>query len=180
MDLFQFILGLIQVIVYGAIALAILAIALLITVSVMPKDNPVRVFLAALLTPVGTMAAVSVIGVPIEVIPGIDFIYDIIGLVLIGRAWIQFFQTVPALWPAVMAYMEAAQSPTGTSRPSSNAIPPATECVRLGQEAMHEKDYRGALLWFRLAAQQGHAQAQQWVREFEAKTRNRAQEKSQK
>jgi hypothetical protein len=166
MDLLSFILGIVQAIVYGAVILVLGTIGLLIAVSVMPKDNPLRQFLASLLKPVGTMAAVAVVGVPVEFIPGIDVIYDIIGLIVVGRAWIQFFQLAPVLWPQVVGYFEHAA--TARASTAGGAMPPATECFRRGQEALQSRNYLEALRWFRMAAEQGHAKAKQFADEAQA------------
>jgi hypothetical protein len=69
-----------------------LLIALIVIVSKMPEDNPLKRILSALAYRIGATAAAGVVAVPIEPIPGIDALYDIGIPILLIWYWFTFFR----------------------------------------------------------------------------------------
>jgi hypothetical protein len=69
-----------------------LLIALIVIVSKMPDDNPLKRILSALSYRVGATAAAGVVAIPIEPIPGIDALYDIGIPILLIWYWFTFFK----------------------------------------------------------------------------------------
>jgi hypothetical protein len=68
-----------------------LFIVLIVVVSKLPDDNPLKRILAALSYRVGMTLGASVVAIPIEPIPGLDMIYDIVVPVGLIYYWITFF-----------------------------------------------------------------------------------------
>ena len=67
-------------------------IVLILVVSRLPDDNPLKRLLSALSYRVGATLAAGVVAVPVEPIPGLDLLYDIavpLGLVYF---WYTFFR----------------------------------------------------------------------------------------
>ena len=71
------ILHFLEFIIVCAFALLALFVVLLVVVSKMPRDNPLRMILSALSHRVGATAAVGALAIPIEQIPGLDAVYYI-------------------------------------------------------------------------------------------------------
>ncbi|MDQ6704120.1 MAG: hypothetical protein M3Z96_14065 [Pseudomonadota bacterium] len=69
-----------------------LFIVLLVVVSKMPDDNPLKRVLTALSYRVGATLAAGVVAVPIEPIPGLDVFYDIGVPILLIWYWFAFFR----------------------------------------------------------------------------------------
>ena len=69
-----------------------LLIALIVIVSKMPNDNPLKRILSALSYRVGATFAAGAIAIPIEPIPGIDALYDIGIPILLIWYWFTFFR----------------------------------------------------------------------------------------
>jgi hypothetical protein len=69
-----------------------LFIVLLVVVSKMPDDNPLKRILTALSYRVGATVAAGVVAVPIEPIPGLDVFYDIGVPILLIWYWFTFFR----------------------------------------------------------------------------------------
>jgi hypothetical protein len=77
--------------IFVAVMFALL-IALIVIVSKMPDDNPLKRVLTALSYRVGATATAGLIAIPIEPIPGIDALYDIGVPVLLIWYWFTFFK----------------------------------------------------------------------------------------
>ena len=69
-----------------------LFIALIVIVSKMPDSNPLKRLLVALTYRVGATAAAGAVAIPIEPIPGIDALYDVVVPVLLVWYWWTFFR----------------------------------------------------------------------------------------
>ncbi len=69
-----------------------LLIALVVVVSKMPDSNPLKRLLVALTYRVGATAAAGALAIPIEPIPGIDALYDVLVPVALIWYWITFFR----------------------------------------------------------------------------------------
>ncbi len=74
-------------------AMTALLIVLIVVVSKLPDDNPLKRVLTALSYRVGATAAAGAIAIPIEPIPGLDTLYDIGVPIALLVYWISFFRT---------------------------------------------------------------------------------------
>jgi hypothetical protein len=74
------------------VAMFALLIVLLVVVSKMPNDNPLKRILTALSYRVGATAAAGAVAIPIEPIPGLDVLYDIGIPILLIWYWFTFFK----------------------------------------------------------------------------------------
>lgn len=75
-----------------------LCIVLLVAVSKMPDDNPLKRILNTLSHRVGATLAAGMIAIPVEPIPGLDALYDIAVPIALMWYWFTFFRD--ALRPA--------------------------------------------------------------------------------
>src|SRR3954454_22226556 len=80
-----------DLLIFVAVMTALL-IALVVIVSFLPPDNPLKQVLTALSYRVGATAAVGALAVPIEPIPGLDAIYDVGAPILLLWYWYTFFR----------------------------------------------------------------------------------------
>src|SRR5580692_6025992 len=69
-----------------------LLIILIVIVSKMPSDNPLKRVLTALCYRIGATAAAGALAVPVEPIPGLDALYDIGVPILLIWYWFTFFR----------------------------------------------------------------------------------------
>jgi hypothetical protein len=69
-----------------------LFIVLIVVVSKMPDDNPLRRILSALSHRVGWTLGAGLVAIPIEPIPGIDALYDIAVPIALIVYWFTFFR----------------------------------------------------------------------------------------
>ena len=69
-----------------------LLITLIVVVSKMPDDNPLKRVLSALSYRVGATVAAGALAIPIEPIPGLDVIYDVGVPLALLFYWISFFR----------------------------------------------------------------------------------------
>jgi hypothetical protein len=69
-----------------------LLIVLIVVVSKLPDDNPLKRILSALAYRVGATAAAGAVAIPIEPIPGLDVLYDIGIPILLIWYWFTFFR----------------------------------------------------------------------------------------
>jgi hypothetical protein len=92
MDVLSAIAEIIKDLLIFVVVIFALLIALIVIVSKMPNDNPLKRVLKALSYRIGATAAAGLLAIPIEPIPGLDVLYDIgIPLALIIY-WISFFK----------------------------------------------------------------------------------------
>ncbi len=80
-----------DLLIFVAVMFALL-IGLLVVVSKMPDDNPLKRILNALSLRVGATAAVGLIAIPVEPIPGLDGLYDIAAPLALLYYWFTFFR----------------------------------------------------------------------------------------
>jgi hypothetical protein len=72
--------------------IAALLIAVVVSISKMPNTNPLKRVLTALCYRLGATLAAGAVAIPLELIPGIDLLYDIgVPIVLIWY-WYTFFR----------------------------------------------------------------------------------------
>jgi len=88
-----------------------LCIVLLVVVSKMPDDNPLKRILTALSYRVGATFAAGVVAVPIEPIPGLDVFYDIGVPILLIWYWFTFFRDM--IQPSAVS---------GTAHPATSSL----------------------------------------------------------
>jgi hypothetical protein len=169
MDFLQFIAQIVEAIIYGIVALVALLVVLLIVLAKMPKDHPMHQLLGALVRPVGLMVGAGVVGIPVEFIPGIDVLYDIVAVLLIAFSWLKFFRTAHGIWPQLLSNA-AARAPAGDPNIS------AGEYFARAQEATKRRAYPEALRWYRLAAERGHAAAKKYLDRAQFEQPQRQQE----
>ena len=91
-------------------AMSALLVALLVVVSRMPDDNPLKRILVALSYRVGATAAAGLIAAPAMPIPGLDAVVDIGAPILLVWYWWTFFR---GLWAD-----RARAAPAGKPRPA--------------------------------------------------------------
>jgi hypothetical protein len=82
-----------ELLIFVVVMFALL-IALIVVVSKMPDDNPLKRILSALSYRLGATAAAGALAIPIEPIPGLDTLYDIgVPLALLWY-WFTFLRDV--------------------------------------------------------------------------------------
>jgi hypothetical protein len=74
--------------------MTLLLVALVVIVSMLPSDNPLKRTLTALSYRVGATAAAGALAIPIEPIPGLDAVYDIGAPILLIWYWYTFFRNL--------------------------------------------------------------------------------------
>ena len=74
--------------------MTVLLVALVVIISMLPADNPLKRTLTALSYRVGATAAVGALAIPIEPIPGLDAVYDIGAQILLIWSWYTFFRSM--------------------------------------------------------------------------------------
>ena len=95
MDALASIEAIIRDLLIFVVAMTTLLIALLVIVSRMPDDNPLKRILVALSYRVGATAAAGLIAAPATSIPGLDAVVDIGAPILLLWYWWTFFR---GLW----------------------------------------------------------------------------------
>ncbi len=85
------------VIVVGA--LVALTLGLVVLIACLP-NSPLRGVLSAVTKRIGTTAAVAVVGAPVELIPGVDGLYDVAGLIFLIWYWGSLFKSVAQILQA--------------------------------------------------------------------------------
>jgi hypothetical protein len=94
MDVFSFIAEIFRDLLIFVGAMTALLIGLIVVISRLSPNNPLKRVLTALCYRVGATAAAGLVAIPTEPVPGLDGIYDIaVPLVLIWY-WITFFRDV--------------------------------------------------------------------------------------
>ena len=69
-----------------------LFIALIVIVSKLPDDNPLKRILTALSYRVGATLAVGAVALPVEFVPGVDVLYDVAAPLALLWFWYTFFR----------------------------------------------------------------------------------------
>jgi hypothetical protein len=110
MDALSFIGEIVRDLLIFVGAMFALLVVLIIVVSRLPHDNPLRRVLSALCYRIGATAAAGLVAIPVEPIPGLDAVYDIAVPLLLLWYWFTFFRDA-----------------TRTSRdaPASRELPPS-------------------------------------------------------
>jgi hypothetical protein len=172
MDVLATIFSFIKFLLLAFLASIVLLAVLAIVVSLLPKDNPLRALLTALMRPIGIMVAATMIAFPIEPIPLIDVLYDLAATGFIVYAWLQFIGEARNILPQLARSM-AARAPAGDAKLS------AADYVARGHAAFQTGAYGEALRWFRLAAERGYSGAQKLADEARARAEETARQDGQ-
>ena len=69
-----------------------LCIVLIVVISMLPDDNPLKRILTTLSYRIGATLAAGMIAVPVEPIPGLDVLYDIAIPIAVIWYWFTFFR----------------------------------------------------------------------------------------
>jgi hypothetical protein len=69
-----------------------LCIVLMVVISMLPHDNPLKRILTALSYRIGATVAAGMIAVPVQPIPGLDVLYDIAIPIALIWYWFTFFR----------------------------------------------------------------------------------------
>jgi hypothetical protein len=109
-----------DLLIFVAVTFA-LFIVLLVVVSKMPDDNPLKRILTALSYRVGATLAAGVVAVPVEPIPGLDVLYDIGVPILLIWYWFTFFRD------AIRSSAGSSTAHTVTSPLPRRPVPPETD-----------------------------------------------------
>jgi len=81
-----------EIIRFFVVAMTAPLIVLIVVVSKLPDDNPLKRILTALSYRVGATAAAGAVAIPVEPIPGIDMLYDIAVPIALIWYWYTFFR----------------------------------------------------------------------------------------
>ena len=92
MDLLSVIAEIVKDLLIFVVVMFALLIALIVIVSKMPDNNPLKRVLTALSYRIGATAAAGLLAIPIEPIPGLYVLYDIGVPVALIIYWISFFK----------------------------------------------------------------------------------------
>ena len=92
MDVLSVIAEIIKDLLIFVVVMFALLIALIVIVSKMPDDNPLKRVLTALSYRIGATAAAGLLAISIEPIPGLDVLYDIGVPVALIIYWISFLK----------------------------------------------------------------------------------------
>ena len=106
------IIGLVEFLIGAVVVLVALALILLVVVSRMPPENPLRQVLNLLIARIGATAAAGALAIPIEPIPGLDVLYDIGAPLFLVYYWYRFFRSVRPIW----SRSPGSQPPRGPNR----------------------------------------------------------------
>jgi hypothetical protein len=82
-----------EVLVISVAALVALTLVLIVIVWNLP-GSPLKEILSALAKRIGATAAVSLLAIPLEPIPGVDAVYDAVGLVFLALYWISIVKAI--------------------------------------------------------------------------------------
>jgi hypothetical protein len=92
MDLFSSIAEIIRDLLIFVAAMTALLILLIVVVSKLPNDNPLKRVLTALSYRVAATAAAGAVAIPVEPIPGLDALYDVTVPIALIWYWFTFFR----------------------------------------------------------------------------------------
>jgi heme A synthase len=87
-----------EFLVGAVVVLVALCFALLVVVSRMPPENPLRQVMNLLLVRLGVTAATGALAIPIEPIPGLDVLYDVGAPLFLIYFWYTFFWQAGSIW----------------------------------------------------------------------------------
>lgn len=133
MDWLSELLHFIEFMFVFALVLIALFVVLLIVVSKMPHDNPLKMILSSLSYRVGATAGLMIVDPVVTPVPAVGELFDIGTLIFLVYYWYTFFKQLPAMratWNA-SAPPPPSQTPT-TPPPPRRPVPPYS--VRLSND----------------------------------------------
>ena len=92
MDALSSIAEIIRDLLIFVVAMTALLIAVIVIVSKLPSDNPLKRVLTALSYRLAATVAAGAVAIPIEPIPGIDVLYDVAVPIALIWYWFTFFR----------------------------------------------------------------------------------------
>ena len=92
MDLLSSIAEIIRDLLIFVVAMTALLIVLIVVVSRLPNENPLKRVLTALSYRVAATAAAGAVAIPVEPIPGMDALYDVAVPIALIWYWFTFFR----------------------------------------------------------------------------------------
>ena len=92
MDTLSFIEEIVRDLLIFVGAMFVLLIVLVVVISRLPTDNPLKRVLTALSYRIGATAAAGLVAIPVEPIPGLDGVYDIAVPLVLLWYWYTFFR----------------------------------------------------------------------------------------
>ena len=92
MDALSSIAEIIRDLLIFVVAMTALLIAVIVIVSKLPSDNPLKRVLTALSYRLAATIAAGAVAIPIEPIPGIDVLYDVAVPIALIWYWFTFFR----------------------------------------------------------------------------------------
>jgi len=92
MDALSSIAEIIRDLLIFVVAMTALLIAVIVIVSKLPNDNPLKRVLTALSYRLAATVAAGAVAIPIEPIPGIDVLYDVAVPIALIWYWFTFFR----------------------------------------------------------------------------------------
>jgi predicted permease len=92
MDVLSALTEIIRDLLIFVVAMTALLILLIVVVSRLPKDNPLKRVLTALCYRVGATLAAGAVAIPVEPIPGLDVLYDVAVPLALIWYWFTFFR----------------------------------------------------------------------------------------
>ena len=105
-----------------------LCIVLIVVISKMPDDNPLKQILTALSYRLAATLAAGAVAVPVEPIPGLDVLYDIAVPIALIWYWFTFFRDLCAPRAEELQPGERRQTKQGSAQtvdsPTSDVIEP--------------------------------------------------------
>lgn len=94
MDPLSFIAEIVRDLLIFIGAMTAILIGLIVVISRLSADNPLKRVLTALCYRVGATAAAGLVAIPVEPVPGLDGIYDIAVPIVLIWYWFTFFRDV--------------------------------------------------------------------------------------
>src|SRR6516225_8082006 len=117
------VLHFIEFILVFALALFVLFIVLLIVVSMMPKNNPLRIILTALAHRVGATAGLMMLDHVATALPPAGEVWDLVTIIGLIYFWYTFFKQLPvmgAAWSNSAEQSSLSKPPTTVPLPFQN------------------------------------------------------------
>ena len=119
------VLHFIEFILIFALALLALFIVLLIVVSMMPKNNPLRIILTALAHRVGATAGLMMLDPVATALPAAGEVWDLITIIGLIYFWYTFLKQLPvmgAAWSNSPQHSSLSKSPTMVPLPFKTSV----------------------------------------------------------
>jgi hypothetical protein len=87
------IFGFLKVLVICGSALTALFIILIVLINFLPR-SPLRDILGAVSGRIGVTAAITVVSIPVDFVPGVDVAYDVISLIFLIWYWLRIIKVI--------------------------------------------------------------------------------------